>query len=279
MTDSGIRRARRIGAIAGITISLGLFVYWLIQREREGAQPVVAEPICSIRFLTTEERLSIANRLLETGEIEEPFPMSQVDNPVLHPGRCAVVQFQNVTAQPITVYSLHEWPVDPDVLKSNNEMAIAIRNGTAHTFGNARRKAHLLKSLENAPSPPSIRTAFVVDEEIRDVNGNVVQVYDLSQSIVFPGHKVPPAVDLLARNPLSFTIEPGGVVELPVSILGKFRRRSDGLVSGSYTMRATISYAEAPSGETRRITSEPVTITVTEEHIKAAEAYWAAAKN
>ena len=47
---------------------------------------------------------------------------------------------------------------------------------------------------------------------------------------------------------------------------------------GTYTVRATVSYAEAPSGETKRITSEPVTVTVTEEHIKAAEAYWAAAK-
>jgi hypothetical protein len=43
---------------------------------------------------------------------------------------------------------------------------------------------------------------------------------------------------------------------------------------GTFTVRATVSYAEAPSGEKKSVTSEPVTVTVTADHIAAAEAYW-----
>lgn len=43
-------------------------------------------------------------------------------------------------------------------------------------------------------------------------------------------------------------------------------------------MQATVSYAEAPSGEKKEVVSGPVKVTVTAEHIKAAEAFWNADK-
>jgi hypothetical protein len=52
--------------------------------------------------------------------------------------------------------------------------------------------------------------------------------------------------------------------------------RGRGLKPGTYTVRAHVGYVEAGIDESKWVTSEPVTVTVTEEHIKAAEAVRAA---
>jgi len=171
------------------------------------------------------------------------LPAEQADNPVLFADQYAKVRFKNATNRFLTVYAFSFFP-------------------------------------EWEPEP-SVRHAFIVDVEVRGAHGSVLDdsypPHDVLQSIVPP--KVPPAAELLARNPPTFTLRPGEGIDLPISILGKVRNRQRGLKSGTYTVRATVSYAEAPNGETKRVTSEPVTVTVTEEDIKATEAYWASLKN
>lgn len=256
--------------LAALTAIVGS--YWLLVRDRHvRSAPNVS---CRVRFLEPAERSQIAADLLATGAIDQAFPAELSANPVVHHGRYATVRFENTTDVPLNLYSLCPWPLSADMQEANRALATELRNATGDTFRTPRQKEELVRSLE-APIAPTLRSAFVVDEELRAPNGTSIARTDLSHPAAWLNQSVPPASELLARNPLRFILLPGEGIDLPVSVLGNLRNRANGLTPGTYTLRVTVSYAEAPSAEVRHITSEPVTITVTEEHIKAAEAYWA----
>jgi hypothetical protein len=59
-----------------------------------------------------------------------------------------------------------------------------------------------------------------------------------------------------------------------MSILGRVTSRERGLKPGVYTVQITCSYAEAPDAAMKHFGSEPVKVSITEEHIKAAEVFW-----
>ena len=167
-----------------------------------------------------------------------PIPSDPPNNPLLHVDKLAVAQFRNTTGRPLTCYDLGQ------------------------TFG-----------------PRSLASAFVVDVDVWDPQARKIEGWGaeivVMQSFV---SRVPPADILLANNAQTFTLQPGEETELPMSLFSMVTHPRPGLQPGAYTVRATVSYAEAPSGEKKSVTSEPVTVTVTAEHIKAAEAYWAALK-
>jgi len=234
------------------TLSCGGVFIWIIQRDNGGLIPVNSTR-CTIQILDANERMRRANAYIDyidllprtsrpPGSIPRP-PVSEADNPILLASHFAQVNFQNNTDSPILLYSISQ---------SSDEMA-------------------------------KVSRAFVVDVEVRTPSGQVIQVFNPSWSMSDPS--VPTANDLREFNPppQTFALQPGEVIDLSLPILGKLPQllnpRSFAIPDWSmrpatYTVRATVSYAEAPSGETRRVTSEPVTISVTEQHIKAAEAFW-----
>ena len=120
-----------------------------------------------------------------------------------------------------------------------------------------------------------LRDAFIVDVEVRAPTPDLVPTkpeFTNIHSILPP--TVPSQSRLLADPPPTLTFAPGDGVDLQVSILGNWHV-ADWLKPGVYTTRFTISYAMAPTGEKREITTEPVKVTVTEDNIKAAKEYWA----
>jgi len=131
------------------------------------------------------------------------------------------------------------------------------------------------------PQPqPTLRHTFIVEVEVRDPAGNVVEVRDFTDSLVPFG--VPPATELRSKATTVFVLQPGEWVEAPISLLGKLPRSIDppGVIHtgsppgpGTYTVRAVVSYAEAPDGEKSTVTSDAVLVVVTEAHIKAAQAH------
>lgn len=265
-----------VGVIASIAIA-----GWLSFRNNGQGEAVevissVAPPTCSIRFLTHEERLKpepIWRHILDSHEAEWPYPPEQVDNPVLFRNRYARVRFENTTGRVLVAY-FHGGSSTEEESRAQAERQ---RDQIRHIRGiGVKQRAYLLSLIENPPAARATIFPCVVEEAIFGADGKEIEVVELYQSQQFGG-RVPSATEIHANGYQTVSLQPGESVEFRMSILAKLIRPSVGLKPGTYTVRATVSYAEAPSGETKRVTSEPVTITVTEEHIKAAEAYWAAA--
>lgn len=206
---------------------------------------------CKIHFVTPTERVkrfqSTPRRTSTFSPLARPpVPNEEQDNPVLLAETFAVVRVQNPTANILSLYAFSAPLHHPDQISSD----------------------------------PGIETAVLVEAEVHGADGVLLPGDALNTPVrSFADPRIPPAAELLARKPKSFHLAPQEEHEFPISLLGRVLTRERGLKPGTYTVRATVSYAEAPGGETKRITSEPVTVTVTEEHIKAAEAYWAAARN
>jgi hypothetical protein len=241
------------------------------------------EPTCCIRFLTCEERLHPdpnKPRLTSAEEIEHPYPDDAVDNPVLLQDRFAVLRFENTTGRPIHAY-LHGWETieeDADTLRAVQEMERTVI--MKRTFRNERARHHALKSLDSPRHAHPAEGAFAASAELQSSDGEVFRVPEKYMAGCLQFNNSPPTpAEFRSHQYPTRTVQTGETIELKVSILGILRNRETGLKPGAYTVRVMVTYAEAPSGETKRLTSEPVAVTVTEEHIKAAEAYWEATKN
>jgi hypothetical protein len=231
--------------ITAVTCAGLLAIYHVFFAPGGNPQVAMIPPTCEIRFRDAAERLRREPVIPPSpGDVaiaadDPPFSADQVDNPVLLTHHIAKVRFENVTGHDLTLYAIKA---------TRGEVASVARD------------------------------ALIVDTEVRDEGGNVVKVTDLL--LAGGGWEVPPASEVLTKHPPVVTLRAGEGVDLPMSLLGGLHtyKALVNVKPGTYTVRAIVSYAEAPSGETRRVTSEPVTVTVTAEHIKAAEAYWAALK-
>lgn len=233
-------RKRAIALLTILVVCLGFLAYWFFLRDRGGPQ-IVALPTSEIRFLNREERL-------------------RRDIPAIPSANVVVFPTPQLLAE----------QVDNPVLFSDRFVVTRVQNGTAQPL----QVYDLGLSLE---TNRNVRHAFIVNVDAYDSNGKALEKIDpdLVMYISTNEPTVPTADVLLSRHPQTFTLQPNEAIELPMTLFGAPRL----LKPGTYTVRATVSYAEAPSGETKRITCEPVSITVTEDHIKAAKAHWASAKN
>lgn len=278
----------RLFMLTGLTVGAVLVgSYWLLVRDRRVPPstdtgehvPPTLDVSCRVRFLEPAERLQAINDFLATGE-RKAFPADQSANPVLHSDRYAVVRVENLTREALYLFSLDQDLVEAHEM--NREQAALMRSVVARAAGTPngehtrRYYEPLIKQLE-APFLRTLTSAFAVEEESRAADGAIVvfSSRDLLMLSQCRTPRVPSAEDLLgSSHTVTFTMQPGEGIDLPIYVLGRRRHDTSRLVPGAYTVRAAVSYALAPSGEARRITSEPVTVTVTEEHIRAAEAYW-----
>jgi hypothetical protein len=233
-------RTRALAVVATALCLGGIAAYWFLVREREEVKPVTG-PTCRIVFLSPDERVRRANAPIEThsGLVPQPYqvPAEQADNPVLLAGNYAVARFENTTGRPLTLH------------------IVSLR-------------LRLARSVEETA---------VVSVEVRDANGEVLKGFDPQWDYLLSTVDPEPPGDLhvTMKDPV-FTLQPGEGFDLRMSILGRVVTRARGLEPGTYTVRASVGYVDAADGQTKWVTSEPVTVTVTEEHIKAAEAFWQA---
>lgn len=111
--------------------------------------------------------------------------------------------------------------------------------------------------LTPTPRPGVIRTV------IGDAAGTVVHFYDpLSWSL-----KDDDIREYSSRTAefASRALLPGESIELPFDLLGPIT--VGGVKPGVYTVRAVFEYLAAPDGAVKSITSDPVTVEITERHI------------
>lgn len=228
----------------GVLLCLGATIYWIFIRDGGGPQ-VVPVPSSQIRFLSQDERLQPVHSVLPPNVYNvsahvPPLPVDQVNNPVLFANHFAVVRFRNDMDRPLLVFDLGQ--------------TLASERGLQH--------------------------AFMVEVTVWDAGGNILDGDKFELNRYRPYALIAPLSPdvILSRHPKTFTLQPAEWTDLQMPILGNMSHPSRGLKPGTYTVRATVSYAEAPSGETKRVMSDPVTVRVTEEDIKAADAYWAASK-
>jgi hypothetical protein len=245
-------RAPRRWIVFTATLGVALcavLAYCFLIRDREVPKFTEA-PTARIRFLSSEERLlqppppKRPDGWRPLYNVVDPVvPPSERDNPLICWEHVAVVRFENSTKLPLALYSVRASAGTPD------------------------------------GDRPSIQSAFLVTEEVRNIEGTVLTGIDpelrFMLSLGTPP-EIPSPATLLARMPETFTLQPGEGVDLPISALGGAFYPSRVLAAGTYTLRASVSYAEAPSGETKQVISEPTSITVTAEQSKAAEAYYKA---
>jgi len=207
-------------------------------------------PTCRIRPLDANERdtpppVPVATEWFHPAPPPPPIPPDQRDNPLMMSHKMAVVRFENTTDHPLSLY----------VVQS-------------------------MLSLFPPQPQPTRRHTVIVEVEVCDPAGNVIQVRDFTRSLA--PDSVPPAADLRSKAATVFVFQPGEWVEAPVALLGtlpllinpsKQTLPQGPLQPGTYTVRAVVSYAEAPDGEKSTVTSDAVLVVVTEAHIKAAQAH------
>jgi hypothetical protein len=274
------RRSWHLALTGVATCGILVAAYWLFNRGRGPTieePPSVAPPTCHIRFLTREERLNPEPRwrhILYYHEVDRPYPVEQVDNPVLFQNRYARVRFENTTGRVLAAFAHARPSVEEDARVRLERQRAQIHNLRGLSD---KERAYLLQLLEIDQDVPTTTFPCAIDVAVYGADGKEIEVIELYQSMFFGG-RVPTAAEIHANAYPTVSLQPGDSIEFPISILGKLTSRERGLKPGAYTVRATVSYAEAPNGETKRVTSEPLTVAVTEDHIKAAEAYWAAAK-
>jgi hypothetical protein len=224
--------------------------------------PLPKTPTCRIRFLTREERLTepVLKPRPNSYTMPQPnLPQEEVENPVLYPNRYARIRFENHTAHDLAFYT-HVSCLD------DYEECWSIKLPTARPITGI---------------PRLVSSGFLVKEEVHDEKGNLLtgdySPEDSLQSLG-PPH-LPTAGDLASDRYTTVALRADEGIDLNMSILGRVVRPERGLKPGLYTVRAILSYAEAPNGEAKHIASEPVTVRVTEENIKAAEAFWASCRH
>lgn len=266
------RRLALLLCTLGLTLGS---VYWLVIRERASPEKrVTVPPTCRLRLLSEAERLAPDEAWRDTidpCEIDHPYPPAQVENPILFQSRFARVQLQNTTGQPLVVFA-HSRPATPQ----ETEQSLATqRDQIQHLRGcSERMKEHYLGLVTGRFDRHPATACFLVEERLTGAEKKETDASDFCQSAVF-GHAIPSAAEIHANDHPTVSLQPGETIEFRFSILSSLSRSRSSFKPGTYTVRAAVSYAEAPSGETKQVTSEPLTVIVAEEHIKAAEAYWA----
>jgi hypothetical protein len=253
-----------------------------VEPSRPPEARYTSEPTWRIRLLTREERLHpdpARPRLTSATEIEHPYSDDQTDNPVLLQDRFAVGRFENTTGRALHVYLHDGWArieEDPDAMRQLRELELKVL--AQRRFKSERVRQHALKALDAPRYTHPAEGAFALEVEVCGSDGEVIRVPEPPQCVQF-NSSPPTAAELRSGLYPTRTVQPGEQIEFKLPILGKLRDRDRGLKPGTYTVRVTVSYAEAPTGETRRVTSESVIVTVTEDDIRAAEAYRDAAKD
>lgn len=116
-------------------------------------------------------------------------------------------------------------------------------------FHNSSQGTIEVYDLDRTPSATSqTRDAFIVGVEVRDAAGSILDGFDWEQDSIRSLVKteiVPTTEWVLSKTRARYTVLPGGTVGLPMSILGRVTEPRRGLKPGAYTVRATVTYAEA----------------------------------
>jgi hypothetical protein len=230
-----------VAGLACATLALVTCGGFLLVQRAAGAADA---PACRIEFLDLKERLRRQNADVDELELASPpckyrrFTAAEADNPVLFRRHCAVVRVENTTGHPCTFYRLRM------------------------EFNRGLEAYH----------------AFLVQVDVRAADEDVPSEIPLSDPEYADrtGQPLLPTVDLLQRiKAPTITVPPGESIEVPISSILSWRsNRQRGLRPATYCVCVTLHYVEAPGGEGRQITSPPVDVTVTEEHIRVAEAFW-----
>jgi len=228
-------------------LGVGALCWWsLFRTPRPVPNPIPMTATVDIHLLSSAERIAREqNRQVDPffslgTPLTDlgPIPDNPPNNPLLHVGQIMVAKFKNTTGHLLTCF-------DGDYVW-NGEVGIA--------------------------------RCFIVDVEVWDGAGKLIgggeRELEVHRGFLPPA--VPSADFVLANKHQTFTIQPGEEVELGMAIFSSVTHPRPGLQPGTYTLRATVSYAEAPSGEKKTVASELVPFQVTEAHIKAAEGYWEA---
>lgn len=235
------------------------------------------QPVCwSVRFLSHQERLHPEpqwHHPVDAHEAVRPYPAEQVDNPVLFATRYVRARLENTTGAPLAVFARAIPVPEAESRQHEEQQRETIRNMRGV---HGEEKAYLLSLLgTHAPRGYSAALCSELEELVTDANGAEVG-HVAGSRWPRPGNALGSADEIRTGGYATHIIEPGQIIEFRMSVLGHGLSSAANIPKpGTYTVRAVLSYAEAPSGETRRVTSDPVTVTVTEEHIRAAEAYWA----
>lgn len=234
--------SRNVQWVSGLALALLLIGGAVGLHLRQEPQPVSAPaPVsCSVRLLSpAERRQHLQTALADQGSPLHSLPGELADNPMVFFAGHAIVRIENATPAPLYFHSL-----------SRERTAIIpgqVFLREVELFDTAGQKLVL------APETEKERITLLADNPRR----------------------IPTAEELSRREKPSLYGLPGHTaIELPVNILDHWSQPQYGLKPGTYTARVTVSFAEAPSGEARQIVCEPVAVTVTEEQIKAAKAYW-----
>lgn len=215
--------------------------------EGDGKRAMVT-PTCRIEILPAVERIRRMNAPVNINPIVAPYPLG-------------------ITPPHRVPFELAENPV----LLSEHYATVRFENTTGRPL-----ILYVVRWCDGIGCDPLIQNTAIVAADVRDSGDGVIKEPPPRwRSVTDP--EVPSAKLLRANNHPLFILPDGGHIDLPIPILG--RLDTPRTKPGTYKVRAIVSYAEAPDGETMQITSEPVNVTVTEEHIKAAEAYWATLKN
>ncbi len=259
-------------AILGVMAGAGLVLYRSFSRQHSELPTTSAEPSCRIRFLTREERLNperMWRHPVDAHEAERPYPPGEVDNPILFKMRFARVLFENTTDRILSVYG----PGKPSPDDTGGDRAE--REFLNEKQGMSERvKEYLLSCLEPVSGLHPAYCCLRVDVEVFGSDGKLIEPKpEIWECIQFSGIEFPSPAEYQAGGYLAHELQPGEVIELRMpSLFGQLRPSQ--ITPGTYTVRAVVVYAEAPSGETKRVTSEPVAVTITAGHLKSAEAHW-----
>jgi hypothetical protein len=250
------------GSAVGFWISLSdrheviTSVYFIADSQPLVVVPM-ASPTCRIQFLTKEERLTAPVLKLPPNAIKIPLPdlpAEEFENPVLYRNRYAIIRFDNHMTHDLVFYTA-VWHLD------------------------YYQECQSIKLPTDRPItgiPSVVSSGFLVRVEVQDEKGDLLTgdyaPWDSLESLG-PPH-LPTVGDLKSDNYTTVALRAGEGIDLPMSILGRVICPQRGLKPGLYTIRATVSYAEAPYGDAKHVVSEPVNMRVTLEHMKAVETYF-----
>lgn len=235
------RSVRRVCVLVfALLLTTGVVV--VVLHFRPEPQPMRDPPTvsCSVRLLSPDERRQHLHAAqTHPGSTLRSLPDKLADNPMVFFSDHAVVRIENTTPAPLHVHAL---------------------TGTC------------------VPSTPG--GVFRLDVALFDANEQKLSLTPEEEwdriSVLSDNPPSVPTTDELSqrKQPMTYELPAHTAIELPVDILSHWSNPRYGLKPGTYTARVTVSFAESPSGTARHIVCEPVTVTVTEEQIKAAKAYW-----
>jgi len=208
-------------------------LWW--RHDRASRETVGVALTAEIDVLPPAERVRLAN---------ESWDMKPVPGRVVEPRRVPLIPLEQA---------------DNPILLTHTYARVVVRNPTSrdctliafrHPDGNLN---------------PEYMKCFVIDPVIHDAAGNEVPPGE-RLSMSSRTERVPPfGAALKAENLPTFNLTAGGSFVLPLEVLNGHTGRN--LRPGSFTIRARVTYADARDGEARVLTTDPITIEVTQQHI------------